>query len=258
MQRWCAEWVTISVTNMTSRIDRLADLERLLRETGTATTESLAGELGVSRRTVLRDVATLRARGVPIEADAGPGGGLRLDCDKARVAVSFGVTEIAALWLSATLSRSATALPWGHAARTALSKLAATLPKIEAMRLRALCRRVVVGPPASESAARHVATTSSEILQAVEASFHAGLGLAFDYEDRHGRRSHRRIEPHGLLVQAPLWYILARDVEHDAPRMFRLDRITRPRVLAGATFVPDIQSVLDPTLPRDAFGPLGA
>jgi predicted DNA-binding transcriptional regulator YafY len=53
------------------------------------------------------------------------------------------------------------------------------------------------------------------------------------------RPAPRRIEPHGLLVQSPVWYILARDVEKQAPRMFRMDRIAAPRLLSDVTFHPD-------------------
>lgn len=235
------------------RWERWSEIERRLRREGGVTVAALARELGVSRRTVLRDVATMRERGVPIDGDAGPGGGLRLDADKARVAVSFGVTEIAALWLAATLSRGATALPWGQASRRALHKLAASLPRREAHRLRELCRRVIVGPPASANAARDAGVASSEILHAFDEAFHAGLALRFEYTDRSGRVSERVVEPHGLLVQAPLWYVLARDTDRSAPRMFRMDRIARPKVVRGARFVPDIESVLDPRLPRDLF-----
>jgi hypothetical protein len=39
--------------------------------------------------------------------------------------------------------------------------------------------------------------------------------------DREGKESTRRVEPHGLLVETPVWYVLARDVEKAAPRTFR-------------------------------------
>ncbi len=54
----------------------------------------------------------------------------------------------------------------------------------------------------------------------------------------------RRIEPHGLLVKAPVWYVLARDVEKQAPRMFRMDRVSRPRLLESRRFLPSA-SVVD-------------
>jgi predicted DNA-binding transcriptional regulator YafY len=51
-----------------------------------------------------------------------------------------------------------------------------------------------------------------ELLTLFEQAFSAGLGLGFGYCDRDGRHSQRRIEAHGLLVEPPVWYLLARDI----------------------------------------------
>src|SRR5687767_15743077 len=127
-----------------ARAERLLELTDLLRSRETTTVNELARELRVSRRTLLRDLATLRERGLPITGEAGPGGGIRLEGDRGVAAVHLSLEEIVAIWLSERLSRAASDLPWGEATSSGMAKLLGTLPAPRARALRALCRRVVV------------------------------------------------------------------------------------------------------------------
>ena len=136
------------------RAERLLDLAELLRASEGTTVLALATELGVSERTLLRDLATLRERGMPITGEPGPGGGVRLESDRGVTAVHLSLAEAASIWLAARLSREASDLPWGEAARSALAKLLGSLPRHKARELRALCRRVYVGPAASAATTR--------------------------------------------------------------------------------------------------------
>ncbi|MBZ0289187.1 MAG: HTH domain-containing protein, partial [Anaerolineae bacterium] len=61
------------------RADRLLSLVLLLQTRGKMTAENLAQELGVSRRTILRDIDALSFAGIPIYTDGGHGGGVALD-----------------------------------------------------------------------------------------------------------------------------------------------------------------------------------
>jgi predicted DNA-binding transcriptional regulator YafY len=240
------------------RTDRVMDLLELLRGRGAVSVAALADELGVSRRTVLRDLATLRARGLPITGEAGPGGGVRLEAERGVAAVHLSLAEVVSLWLAASLSRAASDLPWGGAARSGLAKLLASLPAERGRELRALCRRVVIGPPASERVRGGAGRPPAELLALFERAFLAGQGLAFRYVDQAGQASWRRVEPHGLLVQPPVWYLLTRDVDKAAARMFRMDRIASPRLLSEHPFRPD-PAVVAATLPAGVdWRPLSA
>ncbi len=232
------------------------ELVDLLRGRQAATVAHLAGELGVSRRTLLRDLALLRDRGLPIRGEAGPGGGVRLEGDRGLSAVHLSVGEVVSLWLGARLSQAATELPWGEAGNRAMAKLLGSLPSEKARALRALCRRVVVGRPASAAVVAGAGSAPKELLRLFEQAFSQGIGLGFHYTDREGRKTVRRVEPHGLLAEPPVWYVLARDLDKAEPRTFRMDRIARPRLLSEVGFRPDL-AVIQAQLPDlDRWRPL--
>ncbi|MEW5849441.1 MAG: WYL domain-containing protein [Myxococcota bacterium] len=238
-----------------ARIKRVMALLDLLRAHQETTVTVLAEELGVSVRTVMRDLAVLREEGHAVLGEAGRGGGIRLDRTRAGTPVNLTDEEIAALFLAATLARRATALPWSGAIRRALDKLLASVPRPRARELRSMLHRVLVGPPASVAIASSAGAPSPELLRCFDAAFRARMGLQFHYQDREGRHSVRRVEPHGLLVQTPVWYILAHDLDRGEPRMFRVDRISRARVLTEHTFVPRTEVIdalfKDIELPRE-------
>lgn len=232
------------------RVVRVFRLLDLLRSAGPTTVRAVAGELGVTERTVLRDLAALRESGWPIQGEAGPGGGIRLEWAPGVAAIHLTEDEVAALWLTTRLSASVSQVPWSRAARAALDKLLASLPKERARSVRALVRRVHVGRPASSQVRAELGSPPPELLGVFEQAFGRRICLEFDYRDRHGRGTHRCIEPHGLMVEAPAWYILARDTATGAARMFRMDRIRSARPVAERRFLPDFAGVC-----REAFEP---
>ena len=226
-----------------TRTHRVMDLLDLLRTSDVMSVAVIAETLNVSRRTVLRDLAALRDRGWPIRSDAGPGGGIYLNRDRGLRAVHLSMDEVASLWLAAQLSSNVGLLPWNRAARSALDKVFASVPEERQKRLRRLVRRVAVGRPASEHVLAALGQPPPELLTAFEEAFSKDLCLGFDYTDRHGERSKRRAEPHGLLIEAPAWYVLSRDTDSQKPRMFRMDRMRRVRVLTQHTFRPDFEGL---------------
>src|SRR4051812_2059639 len=104
------------------RVERVFALLDYLRAHEVTPVAVVARDLSVSRRTILRDLATLRDSGWPIQAEAGPGGGVLLARDRGLTAVHLTTDEIASLWLAAQLSTREGPLPWGRAARSALDK----------------------------------------------------------------------------------------------------------------------------------------
>lgn len=225
-----------------SRADRLLELTMLLKSRQETTVAALAQDLDVSRRTVFRDLGALRAQGWRIEADPGPGGGVRLDRESGLMAVRFSLDEIIGLWIAAHLSASVTSALWGSSARSALNKLLVTLPPERRRSLRRMLKRVVVGQPASPAVRDSLGSTQAELSRLVEQAFSQGRCLSFSYTDRRGGRSRRTVEVHGVLVELPAWYLLTVDRSLGQTRLFRFDRIRQARLLT-ARFDPDVRDV---------------
>ena len=124
----------------------------------------------------------------------------------------------------------------------------ATAAGAEAARLAA---RVQMLAPIDPEAARAVALVIQEAL----AREHV---LALDYEDRHGQRSRRQVEPVAFVEIASRWYLLAWCRLREEARCFRLDRIRRA-LDTGAPVPPwQVDDLLGAAPPPGARGPLPA
>ena len=209
----------------------------------------------------------LRARGIDVEADRGRGGGIRFARSAPLPPLRLDTQQAVALWLAVEVARGVSGLPFSQGGRTALSKVVGALPPERRAQLRHLCRRIVIGAPASDAMRESVGEMSPVLLEAFERCFREGACMGFGYHDRKGARTQRRIEPHGIFIRLPFWYVLAVDVDREDPasarRMFRMDRIHNPRLLQRR-FSPSHEviddllegvpySVLDPTaVPRSS------
>src|SRR5262245_35457679 len=82
------------------RADRLLAIIMLLQTQGKMTTHALAEALGVSRRTILRDVKALSVAGVPVYAEGGHGGGIALDENYRTTLTGLKEDEVRTLFIS--------------------------------------------------------------------------------------------------------------------------------------------------------------
>ena len=109
------------------RAQRLLDLIQVLRRHRQPVTgAALADELGVSLRTLYRDIATLQAQGATIDGE--PGIGYVLRPGFMLPPLMFSEDEIAALVLGSRWVADRADTPLGMAASNALAKIAAVLP----------------------------------------------------------------------------------------------------------------------------------
>lgn len=209
---------------------------RILRRNAASTVDALAREVGVSRRTVLRDIGALRDQGFVIHSECGRGGGVQLDPRSVQSASQLSVVEVFALLISVATTRNARTFPFSDLADAGLAKIERSLPSEKVRELRALLDCLHVGRLSPEQDLSGLGTMDATLLPAFEVAFLQRRLLSFRYQDARGARTDRTVEPQAMLILPPLWYLVGWDPSRADFRRFRMDRISRPGVVMDATF----------------------
>lgn len=173
----------------------------------------LADTLGVSLRTVYRDVADLQSSGVPIEGEAGVGYLLRKGSDIPPL--MFTADELEALVVGTRFVRAFAGDKLAGGAQSALLKIDAVLPP--ALRGRAERSRVFVP--------RRWYEAKSGIVDALHEAISGRRVLRIEYRDANDATSAREIEPLCLACWGPVWTLGAWCRMRRDFRNFRPDRM---------------------------------
>src|SRR4051794_22628874 len=198
------------------RASRLVALLLLLQARGQLTAAELARELEVSERTVHRDVEALSASGVPVYAERGPHGGIRLvDGYRTRLTGLTG-DEAEALFL-AGLPGPAAELGLGTVVAAAQLKVLASLPAELRTRATRLVERFHL-----DAGEWFAASQPVPFLGVLSDAVWNGTRIAIDYR-REGSTAHRLVEPLGLVLKAGVWYIVASS--EGQIRTYRVSRV---------------------------------
>lgn len=219
--------------NIRARHDAIV---RSLRRKGTATIDELVGEVGASRRTVLRDISELRDQGFVIHSEPGRGGGLQLDPQSVQTTARLAVAEVFALLISVSAMRAAGNLPFSGLADAGLSKIERALPPEKVRDLRRFLDCLHVGKLSPLQDLSEMGSIDPDLLPAFETAFLQRLQLRFNYRDAKGLQTSRDVEPQAMLILSPLWYLVAWDPVRDDFRHFRMDRISKPEPIEGLKF----------------------
>lgn len=213
-----------------SRARRLLDLLQLLRcHRYPVRAAALATELGISVRTLYRDIATLQAQGARIEG--APGLGYVLRPGFTLPPLTFTDEEIEALVLGARWVARRADAPLGAAARHAIAKIRAVLPTDRRQALEDTPLLVGPGAPLAGKLAPTEHAGGDDGLTVVRRAIRTERKLTLTYRDLHERESVRTIWPFALAFfdQARIvvgWCELREEFRH-----FRADRITALTVL---------------------------
>jgi predicted DNA-binding transcriptional regulator YafY len=204
------------------RADRLLSILMTLQLRGRSTASELAGQLEVSERTIYRDIEALEAAGVPILADRGRSGGLRLMGGYQTKLTGLSSREAEALPF-AQIGVAASALDLDAAAEAARLKVFAALPALGRARALRASERFHLDPLEWY---QHPATPAC--LKPLAAAVWSDQAVVIDYESWRGRKEHT-VEPLGLVLKAAVWYMLARDRKRYS--IYRVESIHAIRVL---------------------------
>jgi predicted DNA-binding transcriptional regulator YafY len=224
---------------VTDRLDRVLGL---LASRPSWTAPELAEELGVCVRTIRRDLSRLSARGVPIESDAGRGGGIRVPPRTGLGRVQLNAQELLDLLLALALAERLESPLLLSTLKSLRQKLAASFPPEERARVGKLRQRILVGPTARSISATWKPPRAAVLRPLQEAFFEQrALELTYRASDT---STVRVVEPHYLLLSWPAWYLLVWDHLRGAVRMLRVDRIEAASVQAATFQVRDSESMI--------------
>ncbi|MFC7306214.1 helix-turn-helix transcriptional regulator [Streptomyces monticola] len=193
----------------------------------------LAGRLGVSRRTVRRDIDRLRELGYPVQATMGAEGGYRLVAGKAMPPLVLDDEEAVAIAVGLRAGAGHAVEGVEEASVRALAKLEQVLPSRLRHRVGAL--QAATSPLVFGSG--DGATIAPETLTVLASATTGREKLRFGYRAGDGAQSRRLVEPYRLVSTGRRWYLVAYDLERDAWRTFRVDRVDEP-FATGARFTP--------------------
>ncbi|MGW5452930.1 helix-turn-helix transcriptional regulator [Nocardia sp. NPDC003979] len=202
----------------------------------------LSERLGVSPRTLRRDIDRLRDLGYPVDARPGIDGGYQLAAGAALPPLMLDDDEAVAITVCLQAGSQGAGDGLAEPSVRALGKLGTVLPA----RLR---RRVDALRAMTVSAGWHAVPLSDvdpSVLTDLALTCRREERLTFTYTAADGRTSLREVEPHRLVSLGRRWYLVAYDLARHDWRSFRVDRLAdshatgvrfRPRELPAADAV---------------------
>jgi predicted DNA-binding transcriptional regulator YafY len=192
----------------------------------------LAGRLGVSIRTLRRDVERLRELGYPVEAQRGLDGGYQLAAGAALPPLVLDDDEAVALAVGLQAAASSAVSGMAESSVRALAKVAQVMPPKLRRRVDAL--RAMTVPAVWDGPGPGI---DPAVLTVLAQACRDTERVRFAYTRPGGEPADREVEPHRLVSLGRRWYLVAYDLARHDWRTFRLDRLQRP-ASTGVAFRP--------------------
>ncbi|MET0898936.1 MAG: YafY family protein [Mycobacterium sp.] len=216
---------------MSETTSRVLQLLGLLQARRVWTGEELAERLGVTGRSVRRDIDRLRDLGYPVHASTGHGGGYQLGAGAALPPLLLDPDEAIAMAVCLRLAAGGSVAGVGESALRALSKLDQVMPA----KLRSQVSAVQESTVTLTSGSTDTPVEPEALMTLARACRdHEHVDAA--YTDIRGAETSRRLEPYQLVTTGRRWYLLAYDRDKLDWRTLRLDRMSDVRA-RGTTFI---------------------
>jgi predicted DNA-binding transcriptional regulator YafY len=211
---------------------RLLRLLSLLQTPRDWTGTELADRLEVSTRTIRNDIERLRGLGYPVHATRGSVGGYRLEAGAAMPPLLLDDDEAIAIAVGLRTAAGGAVGGIEETSLRALSKLEQVMPARLRRRVNALQTFTVLVPRDERES-----TIDPNVLTTLAAACRDHDRVRFAYRDRVRTTTRRDVEPYRLVNWGRRWYLVAWDLERDAWRTFRVDRL-HLRLPLGQRFAP--------------------
>ncbi len=217
---------------MSETTGRVLQLLGLLQSRRAWTGGELAERLGVTTRSVRRDIERLRELGYPVHASKGQSGGYQLGAGAALPPLLLDPDEAVAMAVCLRLAAGGSVAGVGESALRALSKLDQVMPARLRSQVSAVHdATVTLAPNSSDS------PVEPEILMTLARACRDHEHVSADYTDIRGNHTQRRLEPYHLVTTGRRWYLMAYDRDREDWRSLRLDRMSAVAA-RGSTFAP--------------------
>lgn len=199
------------------KTERLFAIVIVLLGEGQVSASELARRFEVSVRTIYRDLDSLANAGIPIAAEAGRNGGIRI-MDNFKVDNRyFSSSEIGSLlvaWQSFTATEPPMAAPY------TMAKMKSLIPAAQSASIQRKLEQIIIDYTPWISSAYRLGFVNQ-----VNTALEQQRRITIRYENRFDQHSERVIEPHRLLFKENSWYLLAYCIEREDFRFFKCSRM---------------------------------
>jgi len=210
------------------RADRLLSIVLLLQKHQQLTAKTLSERLGVTERTIYRDINALSLAGVPVYTQTGPDGGCFLD-ENYRMSLSWFTGEELQTLLYTGSASVLSDLGMQSIADDAILKLLSMLPNQFQKQAHHMQQRLYLDP-----SSWYQDSENYKMLPILKDAVWNDLVITSDYESWDGSRRKIRLYPYSLVYKSGRWYLVALDTANNEMRTYRANRLLNPMTTTEA------------------------